>query len=207
MPDDQLDTSYLNQRLDRMLAGDSSAENELITKAQRRLQKLAGKMLQSFPKVRRWEAADDVLQNALVRLLRSLKEIRPANTREFFALAATHIRRELIDLARHYQGAHGLGANFQSGVLNPTGQTDSSSGYEPAEKSIGTDELDQWVTFHQTVEQLPVEEREVFGLAYYHGWSQTEIASLFQKDERTIRRYWKSACALLKNRVQPDGVD
>lgn len=200
MPEEHLDTVYLNKRLDRMKAGDLQAQNELISKAQHRLEKLAGKMLQSFPQVRRWEAADDVLQNALLRLLRSLEQVRPANTREFFALAATHIRRELIDLARHYQGACGLGANLQSGIFHP-GSNDSAAAFEPQESSLNADELDRWVAFHQTVEKLPVEEREVFGLAYYHGWSQTRIAELFQKDERSIRRYWKSACEMVRERV------
>src|SRR5262245_4605216 len=130
MAEEQLDTVYLNQRLDRMQAGDVQAQNELISKAQHRLEKLAGKMLQLFPQVRRWEAADDVLQNALLRLLRSLQQVRPANTREFFALAATHIRRELIDLARHYQGAGGLGANVQSGVFDHA-SNDSEARFEP----------------------------------------------------------------------------
>ena len=35
---------------------------------------------------------------ALLRLLRSLQAIRPGSTRDFFNLAAVHIRRELLDL-------------------------------------------------------------------------------------------------------------
>ena len=28
-------------------------------------------------------------------------------------------------------------------------------------------------------------------LTFYHGWTQAEIAELFQVDERTIRRRWQ----------------
>jgi DNA-directed RNA polymerase specialized sigma24 family protein len=38
-----------------------------------------------------------------------------------------------------------------------------------------------------------VEEREVVCLTFYHGWTQMQIAELFQVDERTIRRRWRAA--------------
>ena len=55
------------------------------------------------------EQTDDVLQNAVVRLLRALEEVRPPSVRAFFGLAATQMRRELLDLARRYQGRGGPG--------------------------------------------------------------------------------------------------
>lgn len=59
------------------------------------------------------------------------------------------------------------------------------------------DDLDLWCRFHEAVEQLPPEEREVMGLAFYHGWTQVQIAELFQVDERTVRRRWQAACLKL----------
>jgi RNA polymerase sigma factor (sigma-70 family) len=47
------------------------------------------------------------------------------------------------------------------------------------------------------VDGLPVAEREVVGLVFYHGWTQAQIAELFQVDERTVRRRWQSACLRL----------
>ena len=32
------------------------------------------------------------------------------------------------------------------------------------------------------------------GLIFYHGWTQAQIAELFDVDEWTIRRRWRSAC-------------
>ena len=46
---------------------------------------------------------------------------------------------------------------------------------------------------YDAVERLPVEEREVFMLAFYHGWTQAQIAELFGVDERTVRRRWRAA--------------
>ena len=71
-------------------------------------------MLGRFPNVRRWADTDDVLQNAQLRLLHALETVRPDSTRRFFGLAAKQIRWELIDLARHFYGAEGIGANHAS---------------------------------------------------------------------------------------------
>jgi RNA polymerase sigma-70 factor (ECF subfamily) len=203
--DESLNTVYLNERMDRIRAGDAAARNELIRMAQRRLEKIASRMLKNYPGVGRWEQTQDVLQNALVRLLRALEAVRPENTRQFYGLAAEQIRRELIDLARHYSGAQGLGANIASAALVPRGD-DPPSSVEPADHQTG-DDLDRWRAFHEAVETLPIEQREVFGLHYYHGWAQAAIAELFGKDERTIRRYWKAACAELKTRLQGEWSD
>ena len=46
--------------------------------------------------------------------IRALGEVRPPTAADFFRLAAVQIRRELLDLARRYSGAHGLGANHAS---------------------------------------------------------------------------------------------
>src|SRR5262245_20688111 len=67
-------------------------------------------MLKGFPKVHRWEQTDDVLQNAALRLHRTLQQMAVEPSRHFFRLAALNIRRELLDLAKHYYGPLGQGA-------------------------------------------------------------------------------------------------
>ena len=97
--------------LDRLRAGDGSARDRLIALAQSRFMALARAMLRRYPHVRRWEQTDDLLQAALVRLHRSLADVRPESLRHFDNLAAAQIRRELIDLARRHHGPEGLEAN------------------------------------------------------------------------------------------------
>ena len=104
-----------------------------------------------------------------------------ADTREFFNLAAAVIRRELIDMARHFTGSHGPGRQQASGDGRP----------EPAAPDADTGELDRWAALHEAVERLPTAEREVFGLTLYHGWTQREIAVRFGVSERTVRRRWR----------------
>ena len=187
------DTNYLSGVIDRLGAGDPAARDELIRSAMGRLEQLARKMLRGFPGVKRWEDTGDVLQNALLRLVRALGAVTPGSSREFFGLAAAQIRRELLDLARHYQGALGLGRNHQSGLQRPDGASP-----EFADAPAETGELDRWAALHEAVETLPVVEREVFCLTFYHGWTQPQIGELLQIDERTVRRRWQSAAALLQ---------
>jgi RNA polymerase sigma-70 factor (ECF subfamily) len=200
MADSTFQTTKMQLCLDRMRAGDEAARNELLRKMCSRLERLARRMLKSFPHVRRWTETGDVLQNALLRLLRSLKNLEPNTVRAFYGLAAREIRRELIDLARHYYGPEGLGANLQSG--GATGEAAAAS-LDPMDPASESADLDKWCRFHEEVEKLPVELREVVSLVFYHGWTQAQVAELFQVTERTIRRRWQES--LLKLRQALNG--
>src|SRR5262245_52677111 len=100
MPDSSLDTIHLQYCVDQFRAGDQHALNEVLVAVSARLEKLARRMLGGFPAVRAEVQTEDVLQAALIRLVRSLKDIRPDSTRSFYNLAAVQMRRELLDLAR-----------------------------------------------------------------------------------------------------------
>lgn len=188
MNDHQLRTTVMQDLVDRGRAGDSGALNELIRQTLGRLDHLARAMLNRFPGVRAAVETEDVLQNALVRLLRALKQVRPASMRAFYGLAAEEIRRELLDLARHFRRHHVcLAATCDQGPLELTGP------YVPGNQGGEQDDLDRWTDFHQAVAHLPPEEREVFGLSFYHGWTHARIAELLQVSERQVGRLWKSS--------------
>jgi RNA polymerase sigma-70 factor (ECF subfamily) len=193
MPDPSLHTAQLAGWLDRMRAGDAAARDELLHATCGRLERLARKMLGRFPKVRRWADTGDVLNSSLMRLLRALQELRPASTRDFFGLAAVQMRRELLDLARHYYGPQGVGANHAS--LPPTPQAGEPC--DAGTEADGRADLERWSAFHEAVERLPAEEREVVSLRFYHGWTEAQIGALFGVEERTVRRRWRAACVRL----------
>lgn len=198
MNDHSLHTVQMQQLLQRMRAGDDQARDELFRQTVNRLEHLARKMLRSFPNVQRWEQTDDVLQNALLRLLRSLQKLEPDSVRAFYGLAAQEIRRELLDLARHYAGPHGLGANQREYPSDDS----SVPNWDPADPNTTDHDVERWSAFHQQVEQLPAELREVVSLVFYHGRSQAEVAELFQVNERTIRRRWQDALQKLRRGLQ-----
>jgi RNA polymerase sigma-70 factor (ECF subfamily) len=184
------------QRLvERLQAGDAQARDELVRQTGGRLEQLARSMLRRFPGVRRWEQTGDVLQNATLRLLRALEAVRPESTRHFFNLAAEQLRRELLDLVRHYQGPHAPVANPAGGPAD-RGRTPANASALP-DPAVEAAELERWQAFHTAIAKLPDEEREVFELVYYHGWTRVQVAELSGVDERTVRRRWRSACLRL----------
>ncbi len=180
-------TARLQHWLEQMRQGDEQARNQLFAHAAERLRGLTRKMLRRFPALRRWEQTDDVLQNATLRLHRSLAEARPESVRHFYNLAAVQVRRELLDLARHHFGPQGHGAHYHSeaGEREPLEREPDPAG-EP-------DTLEGWTRFHQAVEALPEEEREVFNLLWYEGLDQPEAAEVLGVGLRTVKRRWQSA--------------
>jgi RNA polymerase sigma factor (sigma-70 family) len=186
-------TRQIQGWIDRLRAGDETARKELFNCAYQRLLQLTRKMLRSYPRVHRWEETDDVMQNAAMRLHRSLADVHPATTADFFRLAALNVRRELLDLAKHYYGPHGQGANYQTqGQGSGSGAQLGPAQNEP-DAGDGPDRLAAWTEFHQRVETLPAEERDVFGLLWYQGLSQAEAAEVLGVSERTVKRWWQSA--------------
>lgn len=185
--------------LNDSLTGNPAAKEALLHHACGRLLKLTRKMLHGRPSLRRWIQTDDVLQNSLVRLHRALSQTEVRNVRHFFNLATVQIRRELLDLSRKTFGPHGIGRNHH---------TDSQAPDEPG----GTlhrvcdepDDLERWEAFHQQVEVLPEEEREVFDLLYYEGLEQLQAAEVLGVSERTVRNRWNRAKLLLSGELTDD---
>src|SRR5262245_45174180 len=95
-----LHTTVLRQLLARYRQGDRAAADELLRRAGQRLEVLARQMLRRFPRVRAGEQTGDVLQEAVISLLGALRELDLRSTRDFYNLAAAHLRRRLLDLAR-----------------------------------------------------------------------------------------------------------
>ncbi len=187
MPDD-LRTAELRALLARP---DPAARDELLRRVQDNLRRLASHLLRGYPAVARFEGTDDVLQEATVRLLRSLDGVTPDNPKQFFGLAATAIRRELLDLHRHYYGPRGEGANRHShgGRFEAVAASDST-------------ELDRWREFHERVGRLPDDEREVVDLLHYQGMSQADAAALLGVDVRTVQRRWQESRVRLARQLQ-----
>lgn len=177
------------------LAGEGTAEryDDVLSLASERLQRLAHRMLASFPELKRWEETDDVVQNACIRLHHSLMQVRPDSMARFIGLASTEIRRTLIDLARHHFGPHGQAANHGSNgfTLDEEGRVNRFD--PPATSANEPDSLEGWTRFHEAIGRLPDEEREVFELTWFSGLEQHEIVDMTGLSVRTVKRRWRAA--------------
>jgi RNA polymerase sigma factor (sigma-70 family) len=151
-------------------------------------------MLRRYPHVRRWEETDDLLQAALMRLHRGLAVVRPEDVPHFDNLAATQIRRELIDLARSYHGPEGVGANHHTDGIDPGGRL-----AQAADESGQPESLEEWTAFHEAVDRLPEEERRVVELLWYRGLTHAQAAEALGVATKTVQRRWVSARLMIRN--------
>ena len=202
MPDPSSQTVQVQAYLDRLRGGDEAARGELLNCACERLRRLTRKMIKCYPKVHRWEQTDDVLQNAVIRLQRTLQQLTVATARDFFRLAALQIRRELLDLTKHYYGPQGAGAHHASHAEAPADSSGAPAPADPADVTHEPVRLATWSAFHEQVAALPEEEREVFDLLWYQGLPQAEAADLLHVNVRTAKRRWLSARMKLQDALQ-----
>ncbi|HEV8001315.1 MAG TPA: sigma-70 family RNA polymerase sigma factor [Planctomycetaceae bacterium] len=179
-------TTQMQRLLDGWAAGDGAARDRLLDHAAQRLLALTRRMFRGYPHLRRWEQTDDVFQSAVLRLYRSLGDVRPGSISEFFGLAATQIRRTLIDLARHHFGPEGAAARHYSDGIGQ--RLDQGRDSAPARNDEPPETLEAWARFHEAVEALPRDERETFSVIWYGETTQKEAAELFGVTERTVLR-------------------
>jgi RNA polymerase sigma factor (sigma-70 family) len=194
MTDSESQQSMTQQLLCRAVAGDASAVDAVLRHNCERLTSLTRRMLGDFQRVRRWAETDDVLQNALVRLVGALRDVKPATPRDFLALATLQIRRELIDLARRFYGPEGIGANHDSRASHDSKSPEAA---RQADLSQEPSSMAQWSELHQQIAALPDDEREVVGLLFYQGLSQAEAADVLKISVRTVQRRWHTALCKL----------
>jgi RNA polymerase sigma-70 factor (ECF subfamily) len=190
--------SALAARLDRLAAGDLTVRDEIIALCTDRLRTLAHRMLAGYPTVRRWDDTDDVFQNAAMRLYRALAQVTVASPRELMALAATQLHRELVDLARHHAGPTSYAANHGTNIV-PRGRAPGQSVVHHVDRVPEADEhVDRWTLFHEAIEGLPAEQRELFHLVWHLGADQKTVALLLDCSERTVKTRWREVREAVK---------
>lgn len=194
-------TAFLQSQIERLKRGDEAARDELIARAGERLRYLTRKIFSDFQRVRKYEDTSDVLQGAYLRLLRRLQGATPANVQEFFQLAAREIRCTLIDLARHYYGPLGAGANEDT--PRAAGSDSSAASFEASDYRNEPSHLSGWTEFHLHIDALPEEERAVVDLLWYHGMTQEEAAQVLDISLSTLKRRWMTARVRLQA-ILPD---
>jgi RNA polymerase sigma factor (sigma-70 family) len=182
-------TTTIQRCIERLNAKDPGAKAELLQITHDRLLAMLRAQMPRSARLRRWEQSDDVLQNVHLRLLRCFDQVQIESPHQFLCLAATNMRRELIDLARHYFREFGLAKNHASPLSND-------------ERVFGVDgedgsRLSEWAELHEFIATLPDELREVVDLHWYHDLTKSEVAAMLGVSTRTVRRRWVEAKALI----------
>ncbi|MGL6074842.1 MAG: sigma-70 family RNA polymerase sigma factor [Fimbriiglobus sp.] len=191
---DQQHTTAIVQRYLDELVGDAPAEpivRELLDRSIRRLHQLCATLLhRSYPRLTRPPLnlhSDEMLSAVVERLLKALKEARPATVRQFFALAGQHTRWELNDLARRLDSQPRLAE--LPGELVPAPANSDSDLTPDGRRMI------------DAIDGLPADEREAFDLVRIQGLTQGEAAELLGVSAKTVQRRLNRGLLLLAERL------
>ena len=196
-------TTTLQRLLDDASLQRAELYAELLLRACDRLRLLAGRGLKGFPALRRWVETDDVQQQAMLRLHRSLQEVRPSTVGQFFALAGLQIRRELYDLHRHHFGPEGVGASHHT---DGRGKAADDANGPLLALADGADMPVGWDRFNDLVESLPDDERAVVDCLFVGELTQEETAQVLGLSLRTVKRRWQSARIRLQEAIERGDV-
>jgi RNA polymerase sigma factor (sigma-70 family) len=180
-------TTTIDRCIERLNANLPEARTELLQVTRDRLMAMLRAQMPRSARLRRWEQSDDVLQNVQMRLLRCFDQISITSAREFLALAATNMRRELIDLARHHFRELGQGQNHAT--------PGSNDGWAQCVDHDDAAKLSEWAELHEFISGLPDSLREVVDLLWYHGLKTREVAELLGVSTKTVTRRWVEAKA------------
>ena len=187
-------TTAVVQRYLNALAGDAPAEpivRELLDRAVHRLQRLCAIMLhRNYPRLAGPPSnleTDELLGGVVEGLLKAMASIRPRTVRQFFALANQHMRWQLNDLARRLD-ERPAAVELREGIMAAPASSDS----------VITEDGRRIL---EAIDNLPEEEREIFGLVRLQGLTQTEAAEMVGVSAKTVQRRLNRASLLLAEKL------
>lgn len=187
--DDEPTTAAV-QRLLNALAEDTPPEpivRELLDRAARRLQLLcAAQLHRSYPRLTQPPLnlqTDELLGGVVAGLIAAMRKVRPRTVREFFGLAAQHMRWQLNDLARLLDEQSAVLALDDGGVPSP-----------PSGGSTLTPNARRML---EAIDGLPDDEREAFNLIRVQGLTYPEAAGVLGVSVKTVQRRLNRARLLL----------
>lgn len=181
---------------------DPQARQELLTVTSDRLERLTRNMKKDFPSVSRWEETGDVFQNVMIRLNQALEKVEINDVRHFLRLAALHIRRELLDLCRKHDRRN---RHHQTQMRAASGeQSEMPLAQEPMEITNDPKRVAEWGEFHETIEGLPDDQKEIVELLWYHGLTQVAAAEVMGITHKQVRTLWRNARLELHEKLGGD---
>lgn len=173
------------------LQGDSPAEpvvRMLLSRSVDRLHMLCASLLhQRYQRLTRGPLnlqSEELLSAVVERMIKAMREVRPQNVRQFFALANQHMRWELNDMARRLdQKAHAI--ELQESLVRAPEEPGSSAEGPNLQRIL------------DAIDNLPQDEREVFHLVRLQGMTQAEAAQIVGVSVRTVHRRMNRGLMLL----------
>jgi RNA polymerase sigma-70 factor (ECF subfamily) len=187
-------TTDLQLLIDRLRRGDDSARRELLRRAHDRLLRIAATVFrQDFPALQGRHDLESVVSELWMRLVGALETTRPETVEGFFGLVFVKARQVLLDMAQRQRRLDvRRGGRPTNGV-----QSDASEGFDFPDSTHDPERLALLTEFHEQVENLPEDQRRIFELHYYGGFSQAEIAQMLGIHRKQVSRLWLTSTGRL----------
>jgi RNA polymerase sigma-70 factor (ECF subfamily) len=193
---DEKTTCIVQRCLDALDEAPAQVEaiRRLLDGAVGRLHKICGGMLHNkYPRLAQAPlnlSSEELLGGVVARLLTALRQARPADVRQFFALANQHIRWELNDLARRLDEQ----PNLQALPVELPAADSTGSGLSSRARRILA-----------AIDGLPEKEREVFDLVRIQRLPHSETAELLGVSTKYVQGHLRRARVLLAERLHDLG--
>jgi RNA polymerase sigma-70 factor (ECF subfamily) len=191
-------TAVVQRYLDQLAqaSGEEPAEEvvrELLAGAVDRLHVLCATMLaRSYPRLKRAPLnlqSEELLSAVVERLIKAMRQVRPQNVRQFFALASQHTRWELNDLARRLDDQEAA-VELRESLAGAPPESGGSQVSPNARRIL------------EAIDRLPDDEREVFSLVRIQGLTQAEAAGLVGVSAKTVQRRLNRGVMLLSESLR-----
>jgi RNA polymerase sigma factor (TIGR02999 family) len=170
--------------LEQMRAGNERAESRFVDAVYPELRRIASRYLRAERPGHSLQATA-LVNEAYVRLAGQMEK-EWKNRSHFFAVAATLIRRILVDYARTRN------AQKRAGGRQRVDLTESLF--------VSEERLDEVLAIHTALERLAtwdLRQSRVVELRFFAGLTEEEIAEVLNVNLRTVKRDWKVARAWL----------
>lgn len=176
----------LTELLRAWAQGDHDALEKLTPRVYAELHRLAGVYMAGERRPNHPLQTTALINEAYVRLI-DWKDVRWQSRTHFFAMAATLMRRVLVDIARNRQQGKRGGGTAETTL-------DESCVFQP-DKSSDLVALDEALT---RLAEMDPRKGRIIELRFFAGLSVEETALVMQLSERTVLREWNLARAWLR---------
>lgn len=179
-------TLHLTSLLDGVRRGDLACQQALFAKLYDRLVLLIDKVLYSFPQARQRHDTNSLAHDLYLALVDAFASGHiPEDGKAMIAFAAHRLRWLLLDEARKMKRRR------TEQVAVP------EEGHEQGASSWNPELLARWTEFHQQVDALPDEQRQVVEMHLYLGLTQAEVSEQLGLSPKAVSRLWLAASVRL----------
>jgi RNA polymerase sigma-70 factor (ECF subfamily) len=187
-------TTDLQLLIDRLRRGDDAARRELLRRAHDRLLRIAATVFrEDFPALEGRHDLESVVSEVWMRLAAALEKTRPETVEGFFGLVFLKVRQVLLDMARRQRQA-----DARRGQRPGDGSgSDGLAEFDQPDTTHDPGRLAMLTEFHEQIETLPEDQRRIFELHYYGGFTQAEIARMLGLHRKQVSRLWLTATGRL----------